>query len=517
MPLARTAREFRATHFLALMFAYPGFRSIAALCIALCLAPTQAAEMAATKPVPFNTSLKKECGIEKNEPLEKFANRPLAWCAFDGTQLSGGTTDTAALAGRRLYVSIQFEPTGQRQVPITLTLSSFSATGQVKTHLGMSFQVGRERLEASMYVPDDAASVYFVLTGGGARAEKDLVIHDIQTHVSQTRFQPEQMCAACREYLDDAIDRVRQNFLLPDRLQLDDLARSLRLAATGAQDIREMDGPMKELARQLAAAELSAGMRPHGNYQTKAELAANISHVSPAPVQQRAMEVEGPLFETKLLADRVGYIRLRTFMDPEANSANSLAYARALRDAVIHLHDQGAGRWIIDLREHNGGTIFPAIAALRPLLGKGAVGYFIDARGKRLGAWEWGAPGLPVEAAGTYFTGQDRSFDGDRQATAILIGPATASTGEMLAIAFHRRPNTRSFGAPTAGYATIVNGATDRYGNFFGITAGYATDRHGERIFPKVVPDVMVDRNQAQPGQSDPVLGAAVSWLAGQR
>jgi hypothetical protein len=498
------------------MLAYIRFQGIAALCLALAAMPAHALEKRAMKPAPLQVILKTECGKTRNETLNTFANRPLAWCPFNGTQILAGTTDTAALAGRRLYLTIDFDTTTQPVVPIALTMTSFSATGQVRTHLGMFFQVARGRLETSIYVPDDAASVYWGLTGGGAQRETPgLIIRDAQTRISETTFHPGQMCVPCSQYLDQAMERVRREFLSADRLKLEELDSALRLAATGAQDMREMDGPMKELSRKLTEAELAAGMMPHGRYQTKAEYALAANPVPAAQTRQSKREADPPLFDTKLLDKRVGYIRLGSFL--ELNFAAGQRYARALRDAMVSLHQQGARQWILDLRDHGGGTLFPAIAALRPLLGQGAVGYFVDASGKQHGAWLWGDPGLPIEMAGPYVTNQDPTFDGEREATAILLGPVTASSGEMLAIAFHGRPNTRSFGTPTAGYTTAVSGSPDRYGNFFGITSKYAADRNGQRIFPKVVPDVVVDNTQVGPGLPDPAISAARGWLGAQQ
>jgi hypothetical protein len=83
----------------------------------------------------------------------------------------------------------------------------------------------------------------------------------------------------------------------------------------------------------------------------------------------------------------------------------------------------------------------------------------------------------------------------------------------MLAIAFHGRPNARSFGAPTAGFTTAVNGARDRYGNFFGFVGAYAADRNGQRIYPRLAPDAAAANPAGQQDQPDPALHAAIQWL----
>ncbi len=492
-------------------------RQFAAACLALAALSAHAMPDQATRPAPLNLVLNRECGTERNEALASFSKRPIAWCPFHQTKLSAGTEDAAALAGRRLYVQLDLQPQSQRGLPISLTLSTFGPAGEVKSHIGTFFEVGEGRLEASVYVPEGATSVYWILSGGSYQRENaGLMIRNAQAFASERRFQPGEMCAACSQYLDEAIERVRREFLFADRLQMTELANALRVAATGAQDVREMDGVMKELSRKVNEATIAAGMMPHGLYQTQAEYAANASNMPYA----QARQPQSPLqpagtattpFDTRLLGKRVGYIRLRTFL--QADPAQSSAYAHALRDAVNSLHRQGADQWILDLRDHEGGTVHPAVAALRPLLGNGAVGYFADANGKPHTPWLWGATGGPGEPADNGFGQLPATFDGERQAVAVLLGPRTASSGEMVAIAFHGRANTRSFGAPTAGLTTAVNGARDRYGNFFGFVGAYAADRHGQRIYPRLEPNAATASPVTQPDQPDPPLSAASQWL----
>jgi len=91
-----------------------------------------------------------------------------------------------------------------------------------------------------------------------------------------------------------------------------------------------------------------------------------------------------------------------------------------------------------------------------------------------------------------------------------------SSTGEMIAIAVHGRAHARSFGLPTAGFTTAVSGAPDRHGNFFGFPASHTAERSGRRIFPKLVPDVIVDSERAPSAQADAALDAAMGWLRAQ-
>ena len=517
-----------------------------------------------TVSVPIDLVLQTECGARKGEVLTSYRQRPLSWCV--GTRLMAAFTDTSALAGRRLYVTFDLAPEQAQAgvLPFMVAVSSFTASGLPAAHIGASFQIVQQTLVASVYVPREAASAYVIVSSPPfSQGDQSLTIRDVQAHVSTATFEPGQMCAPCRPYLDDAMDRVRRQFLFADRLQLDAMDRALRVAATGAAGIGDMDGTMKELARQLGEASMAAGVMPHGHYQTSAEYAALAAATNPAlagtgtrevpataqtpatvqtpatkqipaavqtpatrqtpPIAQSLATPQSPatplagaaLFDTTMLDNQVGLVRLRTFL--EADMAAGATYAHALRDAIVVLHRQGARQWILDLRSHQGGTLAPVVAALRPLLGKGAVGYVVDAAGQRQNGWVWGDSELPVGVAGSYFTKESPSFDASDQAVAVLFGPATMSTAEMLAIAFHGRPRSRSFGQPSGGATTIVSGRRDQYGNFLGIASGYSADRHGQRIFPKVLPDLVVDQPPAGANAGDHapdlVLAAAREWL----
>lgn len=494
-------------------------RRIAAL-FAFAITPALA-QQTALQPAPLDIFTAKECGETKNVSLAAMATQPLVLCPDQGTRLTSGTTNTARLAGRRLYLTLDLEPVTQPSVWIELTMSTFTATGQVRTHLGMPFMAAKGRLETSIYVPEDAASVYWTLSGAWGKtreAPPRIVIRHAQTQVSTASYTTGQMCASCARYLDETVENVRQHFLYADRLPLAKLEGDLRLAATGAQQVRELDGVLKELSRNLTMTEIAAGTLPHGRFMTQTEFQSTTAApaANAGTSQTRPQSTEAAAWFDALMRDgRVGYVRLQSYV--QATPAQGRAYTAALRLAIMNLHQQGAERWVLDLRQHQGGTLFPAVAALRPLLGKGAVGYFVDAGGKRRASWLWGLPSLPEQDADPYFSKSDPDFNGDSQPVALLIGSATASTGEMLAIAFHGRSDTRSFGTPTMGATTSVFGAPDQYGNFFGITALYSADRNGQRIHPKVVPDVVIDAKPTPDDRADPVLAAALTWLTGHR
>src|SRR5690606_17036883 len=91
---------------------------------------------------------------------------------------------------------------------------------------------------------------------------------------------------------------------------------------------------------------------------------------------------------------------------------------------------------------------------------------------------------------------------------AVLLGPRTSSSGEMTAMAFVGRKNSRSFGATTAGFTTANVTVPMSDGAILAITTSYARDRTGHEYIGAMVPDEPVDAEQAE--------AAAMRWLQGQ-
>nr|WP_290931382.1 S41 family peptidase [Haliscomenobacter sp.] len=94
---------------------------------------------------------------------------------------------------------------------------------------------------------------------------------------------------------------------------------------------------------------------------------------------------------------------------------------------------------------------------------------------------------------------------------AVLTGPQTASSGEVVTVAFRKRPNTRSFGEPTAGLSTANQDYALRDSAMILLTVSIYADR--EKTFgTQITPDeqiVGVDDAELK----DPVIEAAKRWL----
>ena len=168
-------------------------------------------------------------------------------------------------------------------------------------------------------------------------------------------------------------------------------------------------------------------------------------------------------------------------------------YAAAIT-AFLKTADTGKACWIVDLRGHAGGNMWPGLRGLAPLLGRGSPGAFVTASGRQ----PW--PATPSATRGALWSAD--------APMAVLLGPRTASSGEMIAISLVGRPATRSFGQPTAGLSTANSSYPLSDGALLAVTSSYVEDRLGHRYDGRMIPDETVALDGAEQ--------AALAWLATQ-
>lgn len=123
-------------------------------------------------------------------------------------------------------------------------------------------------------------------------------------------------------------------------------------------------------------------------------------------------------------------------------------YVDAVAPALVGAFRAGACGAVIDLRDNTGGDMGPMLAAVSPLLPEGDVLWFSTP----LYDTPVTITGNSVRGGGTSMTAP---VEEKLQApVAILTDNMTASSGEATMLAFRGLENSRSFGTPTAGYAT---------------------------------------------------------------
>ena len=139
----------------------------------------------------------------------------------------------------------------------------------------------------------------------------------------------------------------------------------------------------------------------------------------------------------------VGYVHVNYFGGTAVQSA---AFATQLQDSIRAQDRDGLAGWIIDLRGNTGGSMWPMVAGIGPLLADSLFGYFIDPDNSREPLVYRNGSSL---LNGSVLATAQRPYVVRNRAArvAVLTEQLTASSGEAVAIAFQARPNTRTLGS----------------------------------------------------------------------
>lgn len=189
-------------------------------------------------------------------------------------------------------------------------------------------------------------------------------------------------------------------------------------------------------------------------------------------------------------------------LTPEA-AREAAAKARDVLNASLEKRTCGL---ILDFSANSGGNMWPMVMGVLPLLSEGKLGQFEDRTGKRTtvelvnhqllygGAPHFlNVPELPTPA---HLPGY----------VAVIVGPATASSGEITAILFKGQRNVRLFGRPTAGFTTANRVFKLENGGVLALTVSTVSDREGNVYLDRLSPDDI----------SDAPFAAADDWLKEQ-
>jgi hypothetical protein len=338
-------------------------------------------------------------------------------------------------------------------------------------------------------------------------------------HVSPTAISPD-----ATTFLDNAIDIMRQHALHGEGLDWDALRTEAFKRAGGAFNpidtypaiywtLVQLGDPGSHLrlppglfpdqiallqqAEREAAAHAPAGAKP--------------AALAPTPFASRLLP-EGHIVTEQ--GKNFGYVVLPrcTAKDDDGQ----LLYAADVRRILSQLSAQNPTGWIIDLRGNTGGDMWPMLTGIGPILGDGSVGSFVAADGNMTWFYKDGETGTrnPAGLETVSLTLRDGPVLSPPAPVAILIDSSTASSAEAITIAFHGRPDTRFFGARTAGKSTAVQPFKLSDGAEIYLTTAIDADRTGKSFPDGFTPDEVFPSTSAMPQEAkDPVVLSAQTWL----
>lgn len=229
---------------------------------------------------------------------------------------------------------------------------------------------------------------------------------------------------------------------------------------------------------------LSVGGGKHSMLMTKSE-------------SQDTTESYDEVLPTVSLSGDIAVIKLPDFL---GTAEAGRKYAKVAEDFIHENRDKINGV-VLDLRGNTGGDMGPMATAVSSLLPDGELVYY-----------HYRSYDIPVTlkngVVSNAGTGGRSLYPEEKLnvPVAILTDDMTASSGEALTLCFRGLENTRTFGAPTAGY-TSVNMLYNMYdGAQMYLTVAFDKARTGE-IFKEtsIEPDVATDSP----------LEAALEWLKG--
>jgi hypothetical protein len=289
-------------------------------------------------------------------------------------------------------------------------------------------------------------------------------------------------------YLDEALDIIQEHSLNREQIDWERLRGRARSRAMGAGTPEDT-----YLAIQFALKDLGDH---HSFFMTPQQF---------AELEEGTADLSNPEPSGRLLDSGLGYIMVPGFagLGDDANE-----YATEIQEIIREIDQDSPCGWIVDLRQNIGGSMWPMLAGIGPILGEGRVGAFVSPDGEQSGwtytegqAWE----GDSLQAA---VTGTAYELGNTSPPVAVLTGPRTSSSGEAIAVAFRGRPNTRSFGQATMGLSTANESFELSDGARIFLTVSVFADRTGQEYGGVIAPDEV-----AGVEEDELTLQTAVDWL----
>lgn len=212
-------------------------------------------------------------------------------------------------------------------------------------------------------------------------------------------------------------------------------------------------------------------------------------------------------FSYQLLANNTGYLKI-----VGVGPGDVKQQADKIRNGLKKLKLEKVNKWIVDLRYNGGGNIEPMIAGLAPLIGEGFVGGAINGNDSI----------RPFEIKNSQFYNYNRltcKMDSlpkieTSEKVAVLLSRYTISSGELLAVAFKERKNTKFIGEPTAGYTTGNGYDVLSDSLAMVISQDIFIDRNLKKYDKKVPVDTFVEfEHYKEFNSEDSQIKKAVLWL----
>jgi C-terminal processing protease CtpA/Prc len=213
-----------------------------------------------------------------------------------------------------------------------------------------------------------------------------------------------------------------------------------------------------------------------------------------------------------VLDGSIGYVLVPGMIWGATDSLNAHILYNTLEEIERQHHPNG---WVVDLRLNGGGTMFPMLCGLSPLLGEADLGSFTDPDTHYKEIWHLQDGEFYLDSTQVTSYGVGQNLDLSRKPVVVLLSSGTTSSGEVVALAFKGRPNTYFIGEATGGYTSTVSWLEMGNGIAFQLTESWYADRD-DHIFQgePIVPDLILSEgDQVLDPEADAWVRRGIEWL----
>lgn len=208
---------------------------------------------------------------------------------------------------------------------------------------------------------------------------------------------------------------------------------------------------------------------------------------------------------TNILPDSIGYISI-PWINTSDEKIGSLI-ADSIQNLIARMDDIGITRWIVDVRNNKGGNCWPMLAGLGPILGEGVCGFFVRNQEKVPFSYQQGA----AWQGKTERCRSSVQYQLKKKPVriAVLMNNNTASSGEIVALAFKGLEHVKFIGESSAGYTTANATYTLSDQSMLVLTICQEADRNGKIHAGRLYPDIVSYGTT----EDDAPLFTAIRWL----
>lgn len=220
-------------------------------------------------------------------------------------------------------------------------------------------------------------------------------------------------------------------------------------------------------------------------------------------------KIENITYSESSLIDQYGYISVPGFHS--IDSSLSIAFADTIQQQIQDFLSQKVKGFIIDLRNNDGGNMYPMLAGLEPLFSTDTLGFLVDINNKKE---YWGrGESFKKSQSEVYVQPTITAPPIKGLPIAVLYGNRTGSSGEIIIISFIDNENTKSFGQPSYGLTTGNEEYCLPDSSYMFLSSTYMADRNGEIYRDRITPNVTIEDKD---DSTDQVLTEALKWLRTQ-